>query len=424
MGQALGAVVFVAALLLTVVVHEAGHFLAAKRFGMKATQFFVGFGPTMWSFRRGETEYGVKWVLLGGYVRIIGYTPLEPIEPEDRARAFYRQPAGRRAIVIGSGVVMNFALAFVVLLILGMALGLPSRHEPTLTVRTVSPCVPAADAGPRTPCRPGDPPSPARQAGLQPGDRIVALDGKPLDTGRPGPDEGAGGAPPGAESAAGSAGWRRLTAILQSRPPGPARLTVDRGGRQLDLRVELARAGDRGGAFLGVTPTVHTIVSARMDPAEAAGFAATTIGRTLVAIGGIAADLPAAIPKLFSPERAESPGGQVGSVVGGAQVSGQVFAAEASAGDKVRFFLLMLVSLNVFVAVLNVLPLLPLDGGHLAVVCYERIRGSINRIRGRPDPGTVDMRKLLPVTYLVVTLLLVLGVLLIFADIINPLTIQ
>jgi membrane-associated protease RseP (regulator of RpoE activity) len=169
---------------------------------------------------------------------------------------------------------------------------------------------------------------------------------------------------------------------------------------------------------------VRTFPPKRLDPVEATGFAVTTIGRTLGLIGEVVADLPSAIPKLFSPERAETPGGQVGSVVGGAQASGQVFAADVTVADKIRLFLLMLVSLNVFVAVLNVLPVLPLDGGHLAVVCYERIRGRIYRIRGRPDPGTVDMRKLLPLTYLVVTLLIVFGLLLVFADIFNPLTIQ
>jgi membrane-associated protease RseP (regulator of RpoE activity) len=415
MGQALGAAAFVAALLITIVLHEAGHFLTAKRFGMKATQFFVGFGPTMWSFRRGETEYGIKWILLGGYVRIVGYTSMEKIEDADRPRAFYRQPAGRRAVVIGSGVVTNFALAFVVLLILGMGVGLPSEREPTLTVAAVSACVPAsaAQAGPRTACRPGDPPSPARLAGVRPGDRIVALDGRALEG-------------PGAADSGGAqrTGWQRLSSTLRSHPPGPATLSVQRGGQRHDLRVDLTRANGRSGTFLGVTPKVNTIPAERMNPVEATGFAATTIGQALAAIGATAADLPDAIPKLFSPERAESAGGQVGSVVGGAQVSGQVFAADVSAADKFRFFLLMLVSLNVFVAVLNVLPLLPLDGGHLAVVCYERIRGSINRIRGRPDPGTVDMRKLLPVTYAVVLLLIAFGLLLVFADLINPLTIS
>lgn len=409
MGRTLGVVAFAAALVLTVVAHEAGHFLTAKRFGMKATQFFVGFGPTIWSFRRGETEYGFKWILLGGYVRIVGYTPLEPVAPEDRDRAFYRQPAGRRAVVIGTGVLMNVAFAFVLLLVLAMGLGLPSRRDPTLTVASVSACTPRTDSqGARPTCRPGDPPAPARVAGVRPGDRIVALDGVALRS-RKGPE---------------GAGWRRLTTALSRRPPGPATLTVERGGRRVDLRVNLAPAPGRPGAFLGVTPAVHVTPPERLDPIEAVGFAVTTIGRTLAVIGDVVIDLPSAIPSLFSADRAETPAGQVGSVVGGAQASGQVFAADVTPADKLRIFVLMVVSLNVFVAALNVVPVLPLDGGHLAVVCYERIRARINRIRGRPDPGTVDMRKLLPLTYLVVTLLLVFGLLLVFADIFNPLTLQ
>ena len=391
----LGVVAFVFALLVSVMLHEAGHFLTAKRFGMKATQFFVGFGPTLWSWHRGETEYGVKAVLLGGYVRIVGYTPLEEIDPADEPRAFYRQSARRRAIVICGGVVMNFLIAFVLLVGLAMTIGQRQPVIPTTTVAVVSPCVPATL---QARCKPGDPPSPAAQAGLKPGDKVVSFAGVPVGD------------------------WAAVRAAIKVQPPGSTvPVVVERGGRQETLQLKVASV--EGGSFVGMTVRVHGGGYRRSGPADAVGYAATTVGRTVAGIGKVLVDLPAAVPKLFSPDRAKTPGGQVGSVVGATEVSGQIFAAEAGWKEKLDAYLQLVISVNIFLGTLNVLPLLPLDGGHLAVVCYERIRVRINRLRGRPDPGTVDMAKLMPVTYLVFMLLVGLGLLLILADVFNPLTV-
>jgi membrane-associated protease RseP (regulator of RpoE activity) len=390
----LGVVAFVFALLASVMLHEAGHFLTAKRFGMKATQFFVGFGPTLWSRHRGETEYGVKAVPLGGYVRIVGYTPLEEIDPADEPRAFYRQPAPQRALVICSGVLMNFLLAFFLLVVLALTIGERLPGTPSTTVAIVSPCTPATLM---SKCGPADPPSPAARAGLKPADKIVSLGGTPVRD------------------------WAALRAAIRAHPPGSTvPVVVERGGRSraLSLRVDSVD----GGSFVGVTAQVLGGGYRRYGPAGAAGYAATTIGETVRGIGTVLADLPAAIPKLFSPDRASTPGGQVGSVVGATEVSGQIFAADAGWKDKLGAYLQLVVSVNIFLGALNVLPLLPLDGGHLAVVCYERARVQINRFRGRADPGTVDMTKLMPVTYLVFLLLVGFGMLLILADVFNPMT--
>ncbi|MFA1539432.1 M50 family metallopeptidase [Actinomadura monticuli] len=391
----LGAVAFVVALLASVMLHEGGHLLTAKRFGMKATQYFVGFGPTLWSTRRGETEYGVKAIPLGGFVKIVGYTPLEEIDEADRGRAFFRQPAGRRAIVIGAGVVANFVFAFVLLMVMALTIGMPRAGTVSSTVEEVSPCVPATM---RDGCDGGRPPSPAARAGLRAGDRIVAFNGVPVSD------------------------WNDLTEAIDKAKPGQTvRVAVQRPGaaRPLTVPVTLADAG--GEPFVGISAKVVGGGYDRAGPVDAAVFAGRAIGRTLQGIGTVAADLPSAIPKLFSPERESTPGGQVGSVVGATEVSGQIFSSDDTARDKVALFLSLVVSVNIFLGALNVLPLLPLDGGHLAVVAYERARAGVNRIRGRPDPGTVDMTRLLPLTYLAVLLLVGFGVLLILADLFNPL---
>jgi membrane-associated protease RseP (regulator of RpoE activity) len=385
----LGALAFALALLLTVVLHEAGHFLTAKRFGMKVTQFFVGFGPTLWSRRRGETEYGIKGIPLGGFVKIVGYTPLEEIDPADEPRAFYRQPALRRAIVIVAGVVVNIVLAFLLLVVLAVAVGIPAGGDATNVIRRVSPCVPVS-AGT---CTDRDPVSPASAAGLRPRDRVVAFAGTPVRD------------------------WNGLAGVIQRTRPGTTvPVVVERHGARHTVPVRIGRLDGHG--YLGVEPAPHMRT---LGPVASVRFAGRFTWQMTVAIGGIVADIPKAVPKLFSRERASTPGGQAGSVVGGAQASGQVFSSSDTWRAKIGMFLLLVSSLNLFVGLLNLIPLLPLDGGHLAVVCYERIKAWVFRVRGRPDPGPLDLTKLMPVTYAFVVLLVSLGVLLILADLINPL---
>ncbi|MEU6748953.1 RIP metalloprotease [Spirillospora sp. NPDC046719] len=395
MAFALGAVAFVIALLVSVMLHEGGHLLTAKRFGMKATQYFVGFGPTLWSRTRGETEYGVKAIPLGGFVKIIGYTPLEEVDEADRPRAFYRQPAGRRAIVIAAGVVVNFVFAFVLLMAMAMTVGVRQPGTVTTTVDQVSTCVPARL---QDDCGGGRPASPAKAAGLRAGDRVLSFNGTPV------------------------ADWDELRdAIDKAKPGETVPVVVQRAGvrQPVTLRMRLADVG--GEPFVGLSARVVGSGYERTGPVNAAVFAGRAIGRTVQSMGQIVVDLPAAIPKLFTPERQSSPGGQVGSVVGATEVSGQIFSSHSTVRDKIALYLSLVVSVNIFLGALNVVPLLPLDGGHLAVVAYERLRVRFNAVRGRPDPGTVDMTKLMPLTYLAVLVLVGLGVLLILADLVNPL---
>jgi membrane-associated protease RseP (regulator of RpoE activity) len=391
----IGVIAFVVALLATVMLHESGHFVTAKRFGMKATQFFVGFGPTLWSRTRGETEYGIKAIPLGGYVRIVGYTPLEQIDPGDERRAFYRQPARQRAIVIAAGVLINLIVGYLLLVAVNLTTGLPEGQNRTATVESISPCVPPSMT---KPCGSGAPRAPAAQAGLRPGDRVVSLAGRPIS------------------------GWDDLrAAILAAKPGTEVSMVVRHDADQPPRTLRLRLADVDGHAFLGMSPRVVVAHWNRKGPLGAPVSAAGQFGTYLGQLGRIAVDLPAAIPKLFSPDRAQTPAGQVGSVYGAGEVSGQIFASNQSWRYKAFLFLSLVVSVNIFVGVLNLVPLLPMDGGHLGVLCYERIRAWIARTRGRPDPGTVDMTKLMPVTYIAVVLLVGLGVLLILADVLNPL---
>jgi membrane-associated protease RseP (regulator of RpoE activity) len=392
----LGMVAFVLALLVSVVLHEAGHFVTAKRSGMKATQFFVGFGTTVWSRRRGETEYGFKAIPAGGFVKIVGYTPLEEIDPADEPRAFYRRPAGQRAVVIIAGVVVNFVIAFVLLAGLAMSFGEPVAGTPSNTIATVSSCVPASLTS--TGCRHGSTSSPAGKAGLRPGDTIVSFAGRPIS------------------------GWADLRDAIAAAKPGAAvPVTVERNGQPVITTV--TPADSDGQSFLGVSAKVVGAGYRRRDPIGASGYAVSTIGSTVKSVGSALAQLPGALPKLFSPQRSSSQAGQVGSVVGATEVSGQIFAAHATWKDKAVAYLELVASVNIFLGALNVVPLLPLDGGHLSIVIYERLRAWTNRVRGRPDPGTVDLTRLLPLTYLVVMVLIGLGLVLIMADLLNPLTV-
>jgi len=208
---AIGVILFVIALLTSVMLHEAGHFLTARAFGMKASQFFVGFGPTLWSFRRGETEYGVKAIPAGGFVKIIGMTHVEDIDPEDEPRAFWRQPAWQRFIVLVAGSTVHFILAFLIF-IPAFALFDQPTGEVSTVVATVSECVPkTADAA----CAPGDP-APAKAAGLRAGDKVVELNGSPV------------------------ASWEGFAVPLR-RSTGPVQLVVERDGQRVPLTVAPAR---------------------------------------------------------------------------------------------------------------------------------------------------------------------------------------
>ena len=393
MSLLLGWIIFLVALLFSIMLHEAGHFATAKKFRMKVTQFFVGFGQTLWSTMRGETEYGVKAIPLGGFVKITGMTALEDIDPADEERSFRRQPGWQRAIVLAAGSFMHFALAFFLLIVLAIGIGLENDNSNKIGI--VGSCIPAsAAAAASSSCQGSLGVAPARQAGVRPGDTIIAIAGTPVHN------------------------WTQLGAAIRAQPAGqPMTITVRRDGRLLVLHASPAKVPGRKGSYLGID---NVALFQPLGPLRAVSYAWSTFGEVLTGSVAAVGHLPAAIPDLFAKDRAKTPAGQVSSVVGVGGLTAQVVAAKDGWQTKVQVVLLIVISLNIFVGLFNLLPLLPLDGGHLAVLFYERARAWLARLRGRPDPGLVDMRKLVPVSVGVFALLVGFGLLLISADIFNP----
>ena len=391
----LGWLIFIFALLFSIMLHEAGHFATAKKFHMKVTQFFVGFGQTLWSWRKGETEYGLKAIPAGGYVKIVGMTSLEEdVDPADEPRSFRRQPGWQRIIVLAAGSFMHFVLAFVLLFIMVVGIGLATNSN-SATVGGIDQCVPKSVTA--TSCLKSDPASPAVKAGLRAGDTIVALAGTPVHT------------------------WTQLGNAIRSHPAGSTiAVTVLRDGRRLTLHPSLAAINGRKGSYLGIT---RAVVFQTVNPIRGITAAGSQFGQLVTGSVAAVGSVPAEVPKLFAKSSAGSSGGLT-SMVGAGEITGQAFALNVSWQLKITVVLDIIVSINIFVGLFNLLPLLPLDGGHLAVVIYERARAWLARLRGKPDPGLVDMRKLLPVSLGVFALMVGFSLIVMLANIVNPVHIQ
>lgn len=392
--QVVGFLVLFVGVLVSVMLHEAGHFATARRFGMKATQFFVGFGPTLWSTRRGETEYGVKALPVGGYVKIVGMTTLEPVEEADRPRAFFRAPAPQRAVVLCAGSFVHFLIAILVVFASVALLGVPRADAPV--VGSVAPCVPAQATAS---CRdPGGQPAPAAGR-LREGDRVLAVDGRPVRS------------------------WRDVVVAVRAAPGRPVGLTVRRGGQQRDVtltpvavdRPALSGGGSQRVGAVGVGPGVAL---ERPGPVGVVTTTGSLLGQMVTGTWETLAHRLGSVTKLYSPDRDRN--GLIG-VVGAGRVSGEVLAAREPLSLRVLDILLMLAGLNLFVGLFNLLPLLPLDGGHVAVLAFEQARDGLRRVRGYRGPlQRVDLTKLMPVTYVVVAAFATVTVLLLGADIVNP----
>lgn len=367
----LGVGLFIVALLLMILIHEAGHFFTAKWFGIKVEEFFVGFGPRLWSVKRGETEYGVKALPLGGYVRIAGMNPFEEPAPEDIPRTFGAKPAWQRAIVLVAGSLTHFLIAIVLLWSFFAFVGVPVFGKPTVAQveRTLA-----------------GSPSPAAEAGLRPGDEILVANGEEIDS----TDE--------------------LIRITRESVGEELVLLVRRGDDRLTVRATpvLDTIGGQEVARLGIVLSREVVGRDTEHPIAAVGSAASATGeitvRSFQALG-----------QIFSPEGI----GRIGALITGNEqrgvndpagiVGAGRLAGQAASSGNLDLLLGFLAALNVFVGILNILPLPPLDGGHLAVLGFEKVTGR-----------KVDVRKLIPLTAVVAGLLILLTLSLTYLDLVSP----
>ena len=429
--------------------HEAGHFFWARRFGMRVPQFMVGFGPTVWSRRRGETEFGLKAIPLGGYIRIVGMIPpaeegeskratrmrsfiaevrgqaLNDVLPSDHGRVFYAKPWWQRVIVMFAGPFHNLVLAVLFFTIVLVGFG---RPETTTTISAVPGCVIPAGAASATAENPCSVPitadgelcdvgslgcakpqrSPAEEAGLRAGDTIVAIDGE-------------------AVTRETDVGWEQVQAAIRASAGTPVVLTVERDGDRRDLTVtpieNTVYADAESDAtisvgYVGVSPAQAYV---RQSVTEVPAFLGDMIVRSVDRLVEIPQKIPALARAAFLGEERD-PQGPIG-VVGVSRISGEVFAFEDfTTTEKISYFFQLLAGVNLVLFLFNLLPIYPLDGGHIAGALYEKVRATVARVRGRPDPGPFDIARLMPVAYVVAGLFLALSALLFIADIVNPIT--
>nr|WP_246315996.1 site-2 protease family protein [Kineococcus aurantiacus] len=419
----------------SIALHELGHLLPAKRFGVKVTQYMVGFGPTLWSRRRGETEYGVKAVPLGGYIRMIGMFPPGPdgrlrasstgrwalmaeearqasfveIGPGEEQRAFYRQPVWKRIVIMAGGPLVNLVLGFVLTGVALSAIGLPTGASTTVGV--VQRCVLPADTTATT-CPADVDPTPGAAAGLRPGDVFVSFDGQPVT------------------------GWVQLSRLIREAGGRQVSFVVERDGQPVTLTTTplltqrpaldadgRATGGTVEAGFLGVSPTATL---ERVPVGQVPGIVLDQLAGT----AGIVLNLPQrlyGVAQAAFGTQARDPEGPIG-IVGIGRLAGELNAEDSLSGnafaERAGRLVSLLAGLNVALFVFNVVPLLPFDGGHIAGALWEVVKKAVFRLRRRPDPGPVDVAKAMPLAYGVSILLVGMSVLLLYADIVRPVTLN
>lgn len=423
----LGIVVFAFGLLVSIAWHELGHLSTAKLFGIRVPQYMVGFGPTIWSRKKGDTEYGIKAIPFGGYIRMIGMFPpgpdgrlearstspwrgmiedarsaaFEELRPGDETRLFYTRKPWKRVIVMFAGPFMNLILAVGLFFTVLMGFGIAQQ---TTTVSSVSQCV-IAQSENRDTCKKSDPAAPAAAAGLKPGDKIVSFNGVKTDD------------------------WNKLSDLIRANPGKDVPIVVDRKGQDVTLHATIASNQ------VAKKDSSGQIVEGKYVNAGFLGFSAATgivqqdFGQSLTWMGdrvGDAVDsiasLPAKIPGLWDAafgdgkRAADSPMG----VVGAARVGGEIFTLDIPASQQLAMFVMLVAGFNLSLFLFNMLPLLPLDGGHIAGALWEALRRNVAKVLRRPDPGPFDVAKLMPVAYVVAGVFVCFTLLVLVADVVNP----
>ena len=433
-------VLFVAVgIAVSIALHEVGHLVPAKLFKVRVTQYMIGFGPTVFSRRKGETEYGVKALPLGGYVSMVGMFPPNPeqdgevrrsstgmfqqlatearqaetdrLVEGDENRVFYKLPIYKRIIIMLGGPFMNLLIGTVLFGVLLMGFG---TVQTTTTLAEVNQCVIAADVQAstgQTECTENDPAAPAYQAGLLPGDTITRFDGREVTS------------------------WEELSGWIKEAAGRAVPITYERGGTETEttitpLLTERPLSNADGSVKTDDDGTVVTQevgfigVGAGQELArQPAGAVLPAVGENIANVAGVVINLPQRVVDVaqaaFSTEERD-PNGPM-SVVGVGRIAGEISSQElVPLESRVATLIGLVASVNLALFVFNLIPLLPLDGGHVAGALWEGLRRRTAKLFRRPDPGPFDMAKLLPVTYVVAVLLMGMGALLIYADIVKP----
>lgn len=430
-----GILVVVVGLVVSIALHELGHFVPAKIFGVRVGQFMVGFGRTIVSWRRGGTEYGFKWIPLGGYISMAGMYPpaagsaeryattgffqtlvqdarsasADTIVEGEEHRTFYRLAVWKRIIIMLGGPLMNLVIAIALYAVVLMGFGIA---QPSTTIGSVNECVLPATSE-RQECAPGDPLAPGAEAGLLPGDRIVAIDGAPIDS------------------------WDAVLTTVRDAAGEPLDFTLDRGGSTVattitpllteryatDADGQIVEGPDgelltQDVGFIGIGAAFETVQQPATEVLPAVGDNVVRVGEIIITLPQRMIDITEAA---FGPAERD-PNGPI-SVVGVGRIAGEIASIDTiPVVERISALTGLLASLNVALFVFNLIPLLPLDGGHIAGALFEAARRRLWALFGRPDPGPVDTAKLVPVTLAVVVVLGVMSALLIYADIVKPIT--
>ena len=379
--ELLGILAFVVALLFSVMVHEFGHYITARKFGMWVSEFFVGFGKRIWSVQRGETEFGVKAIPAGGYCKIEGMAPNDEMPEGEEGRAFYKASSGKKLIVLGAGSFLHFVLGFVLLFTLFAGIGTNQ------VLPVISEVVPN---------------SAAQAAGIQAGDEILSINGTKVRE------------------------WYKDVEAIRTSQGAELTLELDRDGKILTI-VTNARLTDIDGTKRYVLGIVNDVGLKRsgilLSLKNSAIVTKDFIAESVRSLGKLPEKIPALWGATVRGEERDA-NGLVG-VVGVARVSGEAVGSDKlTPMERLATFLLIVASLNIFVGIFNLLPILPLDGGHMAVAIADEIRALFARLRGRPRPAAIDVTVLTPITMVVFVVLATLTLLLLVADVINPVTLN
>ncbi|MCG2799968.1 MAG: site-2 protease family protein [Cellulomonas sp.] len=435
MAYVVGVLVALVVVLASIALHEVGHMVPAKRFGVRVSQYMVGFGPTLWSRTRGETEYGLKAIPLGGYVRLVGMYPTkdavgaaeprgwagqlaadardasaEEIHPGEDGRAFYRLSTPKKLIVMFGGPVMNLVIAFVLMAIALVGIGVEGQ---TLTVGEVKQCVLPSSASSDTACTADDATSPAAAAGLLAGDTIESWDGQEVTS------------------------WTELVTAIRASGTDPVPVVVSRDGSEVELTVTPVLRSQTAVDSSGNAVTDASGDAVVTQSSYVGVVSLTALQRqSLWSVPGVVADTAWQTAKvvLTLPERVwqvaystftgqERDATSVIGIVGVGRIAGEVASIQGPGIDdslRIVSLLQMLAALNVSLFVFNMIPLPPLDGGHIAAALWEGAGRQLARVRGRARPRPADTARLMPLSYAMFVVLGGMGLLLVWADIVNP----